>query len=197
MEEAVQDNFVRLYDYNTSIAPWYSMEAVTSGLTLEKLYQGSEERRLPVPEELAFHLVEQVTKATLFLHEKCGIVHADVNRENIMLRYPGRQTAVMPDVIMVDWSLWEEANEERIVKDTNDVYESVFPVIFKAGWECGSSHNREDCKTNKTTHSAAWIDLHRAMSEQQLPLGCFKERIASTASKCHKEVRTRMREQMW
>lgn len=96
MKEAVQHNFVRLYDWNTSIAPWYSMEAVMSGLTLEKLYKSSEKRGLPVPEELAFHLVDQITKATLFLHEKCAIVRADVNRENVMLRYPGRQTAVMP-----------------------------------------------------------------------------------------------------
>ena len=35
MKEAVQHNFVRLYDCNTSIALWYSMEAVMSGLMLE------------------------------------------------------------------------------------------------------------------------------------------------------------------
>ena len=58
MKEAVQHNFVRLYDWNTSIAPWYSMEAVMSGLTLEKLYKSSEKRGLPVPEELAFDLVD-------------------------------------------------------------------------------------------------------------------------------------------
>jgi hypothetical protein len=64
------------------------MEAVMSRLTLEKLYKSSEKRGLPVPKELAFHLVDQITKATLFLHEKCAIVCADVNRENVMLRYP-------------------------------------------------------------------------------------------------------------
>jgi hypothetical protein len=47
----------------------------------------------------------------------------------------------MPDVIMIGWSLWEEVNEERIVKDTKDVYEYVFLIIFKAGWECGASYN--------------------------------------------------------
>lgn len=48
---------------------------------------------------------------------------------------------MMPDVIMIDWLLWEEANKERIVKDTKDVYKSVFLVIFKAGWECRASYN--------------------------------------------------------
>jgi serine/threonine protein kinase len=188
MKGAVQHNFVRLYDWNTSIAPWYSMEAVMSGLTLEKLYKSSEKRGLPVPEELAFHLVDQITKATLFLHEKCAIVRADVNRENVMLRYAGRQTAVMPDVIMIDWSLWEEANEERIVKGSKDVYESVFPIIFKAGWECGASHKQEDCTANRTTHSPEWLDLHGVMRAQQLPLRCLEDSIASTASKCRQRI---------
>ena len=95
---------------------------------------------------------------------------------------------MMSDVIMIDWSLWEEANEERIVKDTKDVYESVSPIIFKAGWECGASHNQEDCTTKRTTHSPEWLDLHRVMRAQQLPLRCLDESIANTASKCRQEV---------
>jgi hypothetical protein len=95
---------------------------------------------------------------------------------------------VMPDVIMIDWSLWDEANEERIVKDTKGVYESVFPIIFEAGWECGASHNQEDCTANRTTHSAEWLDLHRVMRAQQLPLRCLAERIATTASKCRQRT---------
>lgn len=58
MKEAVQYNFVRLYDYNILIALWYSMKAVMSGLTLEKLYKTSEERGWLVPEELAFYLLD-------------------------------------------------------------------------------------------------------------------------------------------
>ena len=67
----------------------------------------------------------------------------------------------MPDVIMIDWFLWEEANKERIVKDTKDVYKSVFLIIFKAGWECGVSYDQEDCTTNRTTHSLERLDLHK------------------------------------
>jgi serine/threonine protein kinase len=186
MEEAVQHSFVRLYDYNTSNAPWYSMEPVLSGLTLEKLYQTSEERRLPVSEELAFHLVDQITKATLFLHQKCAMVRADVNRDNLMLRYPGRVNLVLPDVIMIDWSLWEEATAERIVKDTKDVFESVFPVLFQAGWECGKSHNEESCRANR--HSSTWLELYRTMSAQQISLRCFEESITVTASECRRRV---------
>jgi hypothetical protein len=65
MEEHIQHNFVRLLDYSTSESPWYSMEPVLCGLTLEKVYLASQRQGLPVPEELAFHVVDQMSQACL------------------------------------------------------------------------------------------------------------------------------------
>jgi serine/threonine protein kinase len=121
MEEPVQHNFAQLYGYNTSDAPWYSMEPVTSGLTLENLYKTTQAKQQPIPEDLTFHMIDQMTKACDFLYTKCRIIRADVNRRNIMLRYPGREAPLMPDLVMIDWSLWEESSDELILKDTADV----------------------------------------------------------------------------
>lgn len=91
MEEHTQHSFVRLLSYSESETPWYIMERVLSDLILEKLYIASQAQGLPVPEELTFHLVDQVSKACLFLHEGCKLVRADTNCENLMLRYPGEK----------------------------------------------------------------------------------------------------------
>lgn len=169
MEEHVQHNFARLLSYSISKTPWYSMEPVMSGLTLEKLYLTSKAKQLPIPEELAFHMVDQVTKACLFLHEKCTIVRADTNRENFMLRYPGRHTASMPDVVFVDWSLWEQANPERIARDMESVYESLFPVLFEGGWGCKMRHDEQGCLMYNVIHSPKWLHLCNALSASQPP----------------------------
>lgn len=162
MEGSFQHNFVRLLSYSTSETPWYSMEPVMSGLTLEQVYLASQAQGLPLTEELAFHLVSQMTQACLFLYNKCNIVRADSNRENIMLRFPGRHSKLLPDVVLVDWSLWEEANPERIARDTEDVYRCLFPVIFEGGWKCGASHNQHDCTIDgNAAHSPDWLHLYR------------------------------------
>lgn len=160
-----------------------------SGLTLEKLYLASKAKQQPLSEELAFHMVDQVTNACLFLHKKCCIVHADVNRENFMLRYPGRQTPLMPDVVLIDWSLWEEANPERIVKDTESVYKSLYPVLFEGGWGCGADHEQQGCAIHNITHSAEWFHLYRTISAKQVPLvtgsskyGCWRSKTKSTSN---------------
>jgi serine/threonine protein kinase len=170
MEERVHHNFVKLYNYSTSDAPWYSMEPVMSGLTLEKLYITTQAQLLPIPEELAFHIVDQITKACLFLYEKCRMVSADVNRENVILRYPGRETALMPDVVLIDWSLWEEANAERIDIDTRGVYEFLCPFLFGGGWRCGTRHDENACTIKDVAHSQEWLDLYNTMSTKHLSL---------------------------
>ncbi|KNG45296.1 hypothetical protein DDE82_009020 [Stemphylium lycopersici] len=188
MEECVRHNFVRLCDYSTSNGPWYSMEHVTSGVTLETLYRTNQAKQSPVIEELAFHLVDQITKACVFLHEKCGIVCADVNRRNIMLRYPGRETPLMPDVVMIDWSLWEEANAERVDKDTKDVYESVFPVLFEVGWSCGMSHDQKTCTVSDAGHSREWLHLYKDMSARQLSLRHLGASVKNTSNESRRRV---------
>jgi serine/threonine protein kinase len=109
------------------------MEPVLSGLTLGNMYMTSQQQALPVPEELAFYIVDQISQACSFLHDKCRIVRADVNRENVMLRYPGRESKLLPDVVLIDWSLWEEASAEWIVRETEKVYECLLPVLFEGG----------------------------------------------------------------
>jgi serine/threonine protein kinase len=166
MEEDVQHSFVRLVSSCESETPWYSMEPVFSGLTLEKLYLASQVQDLPIPEELAFHIIDQVSKACLFLHKRCKLVRVDTNRQNLMLRYPGRKTACMPDVVLIDWSLWENANAGNIAKDTENVYECLFPIFFEAGWRCREAGNhRDECSTiNGTPHSLKWLELCKTVS---------------------------------
>ncbi|KAK5163062.1 uncharacterized protein LTR77_010997 [Saxophila tyrrhenica] len=188
MEKSVHLNFVKLHDYSISNAPWYSMEPVMSGLTLEKLYVTTQAWQSTVPEELAFHIVDQLTKACLFLYEKCNIVRADTNRENFMLRYPGRQTPLLPDVVLIDWSLWEEADAGRIAKDTRKMYEAVFPVLFEGGWTCGASHSQLGCAIDNATHSKAWLDLYNTMSAKASSIQRLGEGVAIAAKESRQRV---------
>lgn len=189
MEKTVRHNFVRLLNYNTSGTPWYSMEPVISGLTMEKLYSASKVQRVPVPEELAFHIVGQISQACLFLYEKCGIVRADTNRENIMLRYPGREIALLPDVVLVDWSLWEDASAENISRDTKDIYECLHPVLFQGGWKCGMNHDRHKCSmSNIAVHSPQWLDLFQIMSNKQLPLNDLEKKNAEVVNESRQRI---------
>lgn len=189
MEGHVQHNFVRLLDYNTTETPWYSMEPVLSGLTLEKMYMTSQQQALPVPEELAFHIVSQTSQACSFLHDKCRIVRADVNRENVMLRYPGRESKLLPDVVLIDWSLWEEASAERIVRETEKVYECLLPVLFEGGWGCGTSHDRRNCEViSNTRHSSEWLDLYRIMCGKQRSLKEVERDFADVVDQSRRRV---------
>jgi serine/threonine protein kinase len=188
MEAPFQHNFVKLYEYNTSDTPWYSMEPVMSGLTLESLYKTTQTRQQPLPEDLAFHIIDQVTKACNFLYTKCRIVRADVNRENIMLRYPGREAPLMPDTVMIDWSLWEEASGQMVLKDTADVYQAISPVLFQGGWPCGMHHERDACAVTNTTHSPEWLHLYDAMSARNYSMRSLSESVATLANESRQRV---------
>lgn len=191
MEQHVRNSFVRLFDYNTSETPWYSMEPIICGLTLEKVYVASQQQGMPVPEELAFHIVGQMSQACLFLHDKCKIVRADVHRQNIMLRYPGRESESLPDVVLIDWSLWDEASAERIVRETENVYECLFPVLFEGGWGCGTRHDRQDCKAmNNTAHSSEWLDLQSIMYGKQGSLEEIDRKFGDVIDRSRRKVGT-------
>ena len=102
-----------------------------------------------------------MSQACLLLYDRCKIVRADVNRKNVMLRYPGRKSESLPDVVLIDWSLWEEASSERITRETENVYECLFPVLFEGGWECETRHDRQGYKAvNNTAHSPEWLELY-------------------------------------
>jgi serine/threonine protein kinase len=188
MEEPFQHNFAEFYECNTSDTPWYSMEPVMSGLTLESLHKITQSKQQPLPEDLTFHLIDQITKACNFLHTKCRIVRADVNLENIMLRYPGRETPLMPDLVMIDWSLWEEASDELIIKDTADVYQAILRVFFKGGWPCGAHHERDACVVTNTTHSQEWLHLYNIISIKECSMQSLGESITSLANEYRQKV---------
>jgi serine/threonine protein kinase len=188
MEEPFQHSFVKFHEYNTSDTPWYSMEPVISGLTLESLYKTTQTKQQPLPEDLTFHFIDQVTKACNFLHTKCRIVRADVKLENIMLRYPGREAPLMPDLVMIDWSLWEEASDELILKDTADVYQAISPVFFEGGWPCGTHHERDACILTNTIHSQEWLHLYDVISTKKCSIQSLSESIASLANESRQQV---------
>lgn len=188
MNEPLEHHFAKLYEYNTSDAPWYSMEPVLSGLTLESLFLTTQAKQQPIPEHLMFHMVDQITKAYIFLYEECRIVRADANRRNIMLRYPGRETPLMPDLVLIDWSLWEEASEERIIKDTKDVLESLSPVLFEGGRSCGASHEQVACTVSSTAHSRDWLQLYDIMSKRKCSMQSLRRKVSTTAEESRKKV---------
>lgn len=146
----------------------------------------------PIRTREADHLVDQVSKACLFLHENCKLVRADTNRENLMLRYPGRESAYMPDVVLIDWSLWKEASEEIIVRDTESLYECLFPVLFEGGWRCRvgqGEHDRDRCTAhNDSPHSYEWLDLCKTVGAKQKSLRDLGNDVSEIAKKSRQEV---------
>jgi hypothetical protein len=158
---------------------------------IRELYLASQAQDLPVPEELTFHIIDQVSKACLFLHERCKLVRVDTNRQNLMLRYPGRKTACMPDVVLFDWSLWDNANAENIARDTEKMYECLFPVFFEAGWRCKEAgHHRDEYSTiNSTSHSLKWLELCKTVGTKQKPLENLRDNLSEVANRSRQMVK--------
>jgi hypothetical protein len=67
--EPMRSCFAELHEYNTSNEPWYSMEPIMPGITLEQVFNIISAATHPVPEGLAFHFADQVARAYRFLHE--------------------------------------------------------------------------------------------------------------------------------
>jgi hypothetical protein len=55
MTEPMRSCFAELHEYNTSNEPWYSMEPIMPGMTLEHVFDIISAATHPVPEGLAFH----------------------------------------------------------------------------------------------------------------------------------------------
>ncbi|RYN61289.1 hypothetical protein AA0119_g13188 [Alternaria tenuissima] len=101
--ESVRPLFAELYEYNTSNEPWYSMELILPGITLQQVFDVASTASHPIPEEIVFHVADQATRAFHFLHVDCRLVCADISQSNMMLRYPGREVPVMPDLVLIEW----------------------------------------------------------------------------------------------
>lgn len=165
------------------------MEPVLSSLTLEKLYESTRSRQIPVPEVLAFHIVAQTFEACLFLHESCELVRMDSNRENILLRYPGRQIPQLPDVVIIDWSLWDEANADRTRKDSKAVCDLMLPVLFHGGWKCGTEHSTR-CAPLLRPHSQEWLHLWDDMCGERPEFSRLAEYVAAATRESRRLVVT-------
>jgi hypothetical protein len=74
--EPMRSCFAELHEYNTSNEPWYSMEPIMPGMTLDHVFEIISAATHPVPEGLAFHFADQVARAYRFLHEDCKLVRA-------------------------------------------------------------------------------------------------------------------------
>jgi serine/threonine protein kinase len=189
MKDSFRHYFAELYEHNTSQMPWYSMEPILSKMTLDSLCNASKTSMLPVPEALAFHLVDQVARAYHFLHHACKIVRLDANPNNIMLRYPGRETPLMPDIVLIDWSLWREASEQAIRKDTQGLYECIYPALCEAGWLCGGSHDRDLCVAYNINHSVDWIHLQDKLHKKQRNVQSLYESILLKTKAARQKIR--------
>lgn len=102
--ESVRHLFAELYAYNTSHEPWYSMELILPGTTLRQVFDVASAASHPVPEAIVFHVADRAARAFHFLHDDYRLVCTDIRQTNMMLRYPGREVAVMPDLVLIDWS---------------------------------------------------------------------------------------------
>jgi serine/threonine protein kinase len=184
MTKPMRSCFAELHEYNTSNEPWYSMEPIVPGMTLEHVFEIISAATHPVPEGLAFHFADQVARAYRFLHEDCKLVRADGDRRNMMLRYPGREVPVMPDIVLIDWSLWREASDDEINRDTEDMYHCLFPMLFEGGWPCEREqlHKQDLCTAGGVTHGREWLHLQDLMRITQSPLSSFCDSIQLTTT---------------
>jgi hypothetical protein len=88
----------------------------------------------------------------------------------------------MPDIVVIDWSLWREASEETISHDTRNMYECIYPVIYEGGWPCRGSHGRESCAVHNVTHTMEWLQLQDVVRKKQCPTNLLSESIRFTTA---------------
>lgn len=69
---SVRHLFAALYAFNTSNEPWYSMELILPGITLQQVFDVASAASCPFPEEIVFHVADQAARAFQFLHDKCN-----------------------------------------------------------------------------------------------------------------------------
>lgn len=101
----------------------------------------------------------------------------------------------MPDVVLIDWPLWEEASEEKIARDTDSVYDCLFPVLFEGGWKCRVGqveqvvHDKNRCTAvNDSPHSYEWLELCKTVGATQKSLRDLGEDFSEIEKKSRREV---------
>jgi serine/threonine protein kinase len=186
--ESVRHLFAELYAYNTSNEPWYSMELILPGITLHQVFDVASAASHPVPEEIVFHVADQAARAFHFLHDDCSLVCTDIRQSNMTLRYPGREVAVMPDLVLIDWSFWAEASDTTTNCAVENLYHCLFPVFFDWGWRCGPHHDQDSCVASGVLHGCEWLDLQSRMGSRKSPLSAFSDSIQKTVKHMRRET---------
>jgi serine/threonine protein kinase len=185
---SVRHLFAELYAFNTSNEPWYSMELILPGITLQQVLDIASAASHPVPEEIVFHVADQAARAFHFLHEVCRLVCTDISQSNMMFRYPGREVYGMPDLVLIDWSFWVEASDKTTTRSVRDLYDCLVPVFFDAGWRCGPRHDRDSCAASDVSHSCEWLDLQSLMGSTQNSLSALSDNIQTTVKHMRTET---------
>jgi len=108
-----------------------------------------------------------------------------------MLRYPGREVPVMPDLVLIDWSFWAEASDKTTTCAVRNLYNCLVPVFFNAGWRCGRPHDQDSCAATGAFHSCEWLDLQDLMGNRQSTLSTFSDTIQATVEKMRTETMSR------
>ncbi|CAG5137369.1 uncharacterized protein ALTATR162_LOCUS77 [Alternaria atra] len=186
--ESVRHLFAELYEYNTSNEPWYSMELILPGISLQQVFDVANAASHPVPEEIVFHVADQAARAFHFLHVDCRLVCTDISQSNMMLRYPGREVPVMPDLVLIDWSFWAEASDRTTTCAVQNLYHCLFPVFFDSGWRCGPHHDQDSCAASGVLHGCEWLDLQSLMGSRQSTLSSFSDSIQTTVKHMRRET---------
>jgi serine/threonine protein kinase len=185
---SVRHLFAELYAFNTSDEPWYSMELILPGVTLQQVFDVASAASYPFPEEIVFHVADQAARAFQFLHDQCRFVCTDISQSNMMLRYPGKEVSVMPDLVLIDWSFWAEASDQTTTCAVRNLYNCLAPVFYDAGWRCSRRHDQDSCAASGVFHSCEWLDLQNLMDSGQSTLRTFSDSIQATVTRMRTET---------
>ncbi|KAF2119241.1 hypothetical protein BDV96DRAFT_595989 [Lophiotrema nucula] len=184
-----------IFDYDRSCldelqCDWGCFEAIPSGLTLWTLCKATQRHGIRVTEELSFHFMRQITGALDALHNlsQDGIVHRNVNPQNVMIRFPGRHPSRLPDAVLIDCGSVEFATPDLVKEDIKDTF-GMLKFFNKAGWGCDVGHGTQEkpiCSKgylsgqeaydkssdmsglDTSLHSPEWLDLQQWLSKDHI-----------------------------
>lgn len=106
-------NIARTFELGQAENSYYLTTEYVDGYTLDELFARTSARNIPIPFELAAHIVRELAAGLAYAHGSCDeggqpldIVHRDVTPKNVMLTHSG-------EVKLVNFSLAKASNRER------------------------------------------------------------------------------------
>jgi eukaryotic-like serine/threonine-protein kinase len=133
--DLIHTNIVQTYHLGESRGMFFIAMELISGANLEQFAQQLNDKRLPLPRELAVFITSRVARGLAYAHAKTdkdgkplGIVHRDVSYKNIMIAFEG-------DVKLTDFGIAKargflQDNEGEVVAGKAD-YMSPEQADFK------------------------------------------------------------------